>query len=115
MTLPNLADAVRYRSRTGKYFLAAMVTATQETLYRVGVDEGHVPYLTDEHHVHLAVFTPGKAGHRNSTTTETEAEAMRALSAPAGGTYQEWNVPEDQSGETPGSWSWASGEQAPLT
>lgn len=107
MTLPRLCDRVRYRSRTGAYVLAAMVTATTETLYRVGVEEGHVPDLTDERHVHLAVFTPGKAGHRTSTTTEAEADSMRALSAPMGGTYQEWDVPEDQSGKTPMSWSWA--------
>lgn len=106
MTLPTLGRIVHYRSKTGKYTLAAIVTATVDTLFRLGVEEGHLPDLTDATHVHLGVFTPGLAGHRNSTTTEDVGATLTARSVPAGGSYQEWDVPEDQTGEKPGSWRW---------
>lgn len=106
--VPMLTDRVEYRSKTGNYRLAAMVTATVETLYRPGVEEGNIKDLDDEMHVHLAVFTPGLEGRRNSTTTPEQAEEMRAVSTPAGGSYQEFNVPYDATGEAPGSWRWAT-------
>lgn len=103
---PTLGRVVHYRSRTGPYTLAAIVSATTDTLYRLGVEEGNVPDLDDEMHVHLTVFTPGVAGRRNSTTSEAEAAAMRQRSTPAGGSYQEWNVGHDATGQTGGTWMW---------
>lgn len=106
MPLPTLCRIVRYRSRTAKYSLAAIVTADVTTLFREGVAAGNIPDLTDETHVHLTVFTPGFAGRINPSTDPDMAAAMVAKSTPAGGSYQEWDVAEDQSGETPGTWSW---------
>lgn len=103
---PTIGRIVVYRSRTGKYSVPAIVSATVATLFRLGVEEGNLPDLDDDSHVHLVVFTPGIAGRRNSTTPEDLVAEMRAASTPAGGTYQEWNVPYDETGETPGSWSW---------
>lgn len=103
---PTLGRIVHYRSRTAKYTLAAIVSATVDTLYRVGVEEGNLPDLDDDMHIHLAVFTPGVAGRWNSTTPKADADAMRERSTPAGGTYQEWNVAYDPTGETGGTWMW---------
>jgi hypothetical protein len=103
---PTIGRIVVYRSKTGKYVVPAVIAATVDTLYRPAVEEGHVAELTDESHVHLVVFTPGFAGHRNSTTTPEQAAKLTALSTPAGGTYQEFDIAYDETGETPGTWSW---------
>lgn len=103
---PTIGRIVIYRSRTGAYEVPAIVSATVDTLYRPAVEDGHVPDLTDDDHVHLAVLTPGLSGHRNATTTEAQVAELTARSTPAGGTYQEWDVPHDETGDTPGSWSW---------
>lgn len=104
--MATIGRIVVYRSKTGKYVVPAIVSATVETLYRPAVEEGHLSDLTDDSHVHLTVFTPGFQGHRNSTTTPEQAAELTRLSTPAGGTYQEFDVPYDESGEMPGSWSW---------
>lgn len=104
--VPTLGDTVHYRSKTAAYTLAARVSATRGTLFRLGVEEGNVPDLDDEMHVHLTVDTPGIAGRRNSTTPPEVGEALTSRSTPAGGTYQEWNVPYDPTGETGGTWMW---------
>jgi hypothetical protein len=103
---PTIGRIVIYRSKTGKYVVPAIISATVDTLFRPGVEEGNLADLTDESHVHLAVLTPGYAGRRNSTTEPEQVAQWHARSTPAGGTYQEWNVPFDETGETPGSWSW---------
>lgn len=103
---PTLGRIVHYRSRTGNYIMAAVVSATVETLFRPGVDAGNVPEITDETHVHLTVFTPGLAGRVNPGTTEAQAADLTKRSTPAGGTYQEFDVEQDETGETPGSWRW---------
>lgn len=103
---PTIGRIVVYRSKTGKYVVPALIAATVDTLYRPAVEEGHVAELTDESHVHLVVFTPGFAGHRNSTTTPEQAAQLTALSTPAGGSYQEFDIGYDEAGETPGTWSW---------
>lgn len=106
MPKPSLGRIVIYRSKTAKYDVAAIVSGTVDSLYRPAVAEGHVADLDSDQHVHLTVLTPGYQGHRNSTTTaEQEAELTR-LSTPAGGTYQEFNVPYDPTGETGGTWRW---------
>jgi hypothetical protein len=57
--LPAVGHVVLYRSRTGRYTLPAIVTATTTSLDPAGVEVGHVPALSGPHHVHLHVFTPG--------------------------------------------------------
>lgn len=103
---PTLCSTVIYRSKTAKYDLAAIVSGTRESLYRPAVEEGHLADLDSDEHVHLVVFTPGYQGHRNSTTTAEAAAELTRLSTPAGGTYQEFNVAHDQSGQAPGTWRW---------
>lgn len=103
---PTIARMVVYRSKTGKYVVPAVVSATQETLFRLGVEEGNLPDLSSPTHVHLTVFTPGIQGRVNSTTSAEELGRLQARSTPAGGSYQEWDVPYDETGEAPGSWSW---------
>jgi hypothetical protein len=106
MPKPTLCRAVIYRSKTGNYDLAAMVAGTRDSLYRPAVAEGHLADLDSDEHVHLVVFTPGNQGHRNSTTTPEQVAELTRLSTPAGGTYQEFNVPYDPTGETGGTWRW---------
>lgn len=103
---PTIGRIVVYRSKTGNYVVPGLVSATVDTLYRPAVDEGHISDLSSDTHVHLVVFTPGFAGHRNSSTSIEQAEELTRLSSPAGGTYQEFDVPYDETGQTPGSWSW---------
>jgi hypothetical protein len=81
-----IARAVIYRSKTGKYDLPAVVTATVATLDPEGVSLGHVPELTSPSRVHLTVFTCGKQGtSRDGNPVNNEA---------AGGSYQEFNIPQ---------------------
>lgn len=90
---------VIYRSRTGRYSVPAVVTATVDTLYRPAVEGGHIPDLIDRDHVHLTVLTPGTPGERLPDTDPS----IGTLNA--GGTYQEWDIPYDPDG-APGTWSW---------
>lgn len=99
---PTIGRIVHYRSRTGNYTVPAIITATQETLYRPGVDGGFVPDLTDARNVHLTVFTPGKPGLR-TTADDFVAPSVPPVSENVAGTYQEWDVPE---GDGPGTWQW---------
>lgn len=80
--MPSVGRIVRYTSKTGNYELAAVVTATRESLWAPGVERGDVPPISSDTHVHLRVFTPG------------------ALEA-----YQEFDVPFDADG-APGTWRW---------
>lgn len=79
---PTLGRIVHYRSNTGDYDLAALVTATVDTLTEAGLARNEVCPLSSPTHVHLHVFTPGKARH-----------------------YQELNVPFDPEGSAR-SWRW---------
>jgi hypothetical protein len=79
---PTLGRIVHYRSKTGDYDLAAIVTATSSSLSPAGLARSDVSPLSSDTHVHLHVFTPGKARH-----------------------YQEPNVPFDPTG-APGTWRW---------
>lgn len=91
MQEPSIGRIVWYRSRTGKYSLPAMITATQETLDPDGVklySDTHgkmgVPALSSPDHVHLLVLTPG--------VESDQALPDVSKSRNRGGTYQEWNV-----------------------
>ncbi len=91
---PTIGRIVVYRSKMANYVLPAIISATVETLHRPAVEEGHLSDLTDESHVHLVVFTPGypgDPGHR---------------SASFAGVSGEYDVAYDETGETPGTWSW---------
>lgn len=95
---------VHYRSRTGSYTVPAIVNCTQDSIYQPGVDAGHVPPLTQEHAVHLTVFTPGQPGMRMGGT-DFIAEPQHRVSENVAGCYQEWDIPFDPAG-APGTWSW---------
>lgn len=88
---PTIGRIVVYRSRTG-YDVPAMVAATQDTLVPKGLQifeasggKRGCPPLDSPDHLHLVCFTPGIPG------VYPESEGMP--STPAGGTFQEWNVP----------------------
>ena len=111
MPKPTICRTVVYRSRTGNYSVPAIITATQETLYRPGVDAGYVADLTSPEHVHLQVFTPGKPGMRKDADNFlVESEHGRAENV--GGSYPEYDVPQWEPSDdgdatpAPGTWSW---------
>lgn len=85
MILPTIGRVVVYRSRTGHYCVPAIVTATQETLWREGVERGDVPDLDSSEHVHLAVLSPGGTGG-----VEAPEDPLRAVMLLG---YVEHNVP----------------------
>jgi hypothetical protein len=112
----NLGATVIYRSRTGDYSLAAIVTATASSIKPLGVERGFVPPLSGEHCVHLAVMTPGlpsweTPGHTAQVLDPTREFGDRVLwvaerpgendlkgeefvaQTPFGGTYQEFDIP----------------------
>jgi hypothetical protein len=106
MNRVRLGASVIYRSRTGSYDCAAIITATVKSLNKENVAAGYLPGLTSDFHVHLTVFTPGKIGQGR---TETEApfltESPHGRSPNTGGTYQEWDIAFDAAGG-PGTWRW---------
>lgn len=89
-----IGRVVVYRSKTGTYDLPAIVNCTVDSIDPKGVE------LSGNNCVHLTVFTCGKQGTaRPGTSVNNEA---------AGGTYQEWDIGEASSEESPepGSWRW---------
>lgn len=114
-----LGRIVWYRSKTGTYSCPAMITATADTIYQPNVDAGHMHSLSSDVHVHLAVFTAGYQGHVSEATRESNPELTdpRRRNLPAGGTYQEWDIPQwdweaagelawDYSDQPAGTWAW---------
>lgn len=106
---PTLCRVVLYRSKTGRYSLAADVIGVQASLHRAGVDAGHVPDLDSDSHVHLLVKTPGRPGFRLPGTDPSIA------ADPMGGTYVEYNIPfwdppadwyGDYESQPAGTWTW---------
>lgn len=101
---PSIGRIVTYRSKTGTYDVPAIVNCTSHTISEEGVKLGHVPPLSGNMCVHLTVFTPGKPG--------TAREGNEVNPAQTSGTYQEWDVPMAEPGESvdgepqPGSWRW---------
>lgn len=81
-----IGRVVIYRSKTGTYDLPAIVNCTQASIDPVGVEAGHVPELTGPSRVHLTVFTCGKQG--------TAREGNEVNNEAAGGSYQEFNIPQ---------------------
>lgn len=84
---PTIGRIVHYRSNTGRYTCAAIVTATVDSLDPAGVAAGDVPALDSVWDVHLNVHTPG-------------AQVV----------YQEHGVPFDNGDaheeHKPGTWRW---------
>lgn len=84
---PTIGRTIWYRSRTGRYSVPAIITATQDTLYQPAIDGGHIHPLESETHVHLTVLTPGIPGERLADTDPN------ITSVNEGGSYQEFNIP----------------------
>lgn len=82
---PTIGRIVHYRSKMNPYVMPAIITATKDTLWPEGVERGDVPGITDDNHVHLTCFTPGKQV-----------------------TYQEFDVPMATGPREaqPGQWWW---------
>jgi hypothetical protein len=112
---PSIGRIVVYRSRTGRYDVPAIITATTGTLDPQGVElfeesngERGVPPLSSPDHVHLTVFTPGLPGFRaqglhgagDTPLAERDqsarGEPRQGYGENTGGSYQEWNVPLDE-------------------
>lgn len=133
MQVPAIGRVVTYRSRTGRYDVPAIITATTETLDPQGVALYHetqgakgVPPLDSPEHVHLTVLTPGIPGFRaeglaGEGDSPLEVRDQSGRAAPmgygenAGGSYQEWNVPLNGGESSPvavvgtpnaGTWRW---------
>jgi hypothetical protein len=118
---PTIGRIVHYRSRTGKYTVPAIITATTETLNPEGVEAGYVSALSSSEHVHLTVFSPGTPGLRLGAEDFVVPESEeRPVAENVGGSYQEWDVPRfvhpsglpAERGDTrldvqaPGTWRW---------
>ena len=74
-----LGERVIYRSRTGDYSLAGVITATRGSINLLGVERGHVPPITEAHRVHLIVFTPGLPPVDTPPVTRTIVDTARPL------------------------------------
>jgi hypothetical protein len=105
---PTIGRIVVYRSRTGDYECAAIISATRSTLNMKNVEKGYIPNLSDDTNVHLVVFSAGKPG-MGRTAAEAEKEFLvkseHGASANVSGTYQEFNISFDPEG-SPGTWRW---------
>jgi hypothetical protein len=85
---PTLGRIVHYRGKLGfNAMRAAIVTCDVNSLDPRGVEQGVIPALDSDMHVHLWVFTPGESGG-----------------------FTEYNVPQGEVIEgdqiPPGSWMW---------
>lgn len=100
-----IGRVVIYRSRTGNYDVPALVNCTQDSIYPPGVEAGYVPALSEPHSVHLTVLTPGIPGKRATAADFVGDRAEAPISENVAGTYQEWDVPYDET-RAPGTWSW---------
>lgn len=104
ISTPVPGDIVWYTSRTGNYYLPAMVVVTQDNLYRPGVEAGHVPDLSGDLCAHLWVYSPGPAGLR-ADATDFKTESPHGRQENLGGGYTEFDIAY-QSGGAPGTWRW---------
>jgi len=103
-TKPTPGRIVWYTSRTGNYYLPAMVVVTQDNLFAGGVEAGHIPGLSGDMCVHLWVFSPGPAGLR-AEATDFKAESPHGRQENQGGGYNEYDVAYQAEG-APGTWRW---------
>lgn len=92
-----LGATVHYVSRTGSYEVPAIVTANAMTINQANVDLGLLPGLQNEGRVHLLVMSPGPSGRR-AGATDFKVESQHGRSENQGGTYTEWDIPEDSHG-----------------
>lgn len=114
---PTIGRIVHYRSRTGKYDVAAMITATYGQLNPEGVAAGAVPALSGPDYVHLQVFSPGTPGMRYGAQ-DFLVESEHPVQENVNGVYQEWDIPytsREASADIesfgwdqvpPGTWRW---------
>lgn len=109
---PSIGCIVIYRSRTGKYSVPAIITATKDTLIQENVDKGYIEGLSEDLNVHLTVFTPGKPGKRTDAKDfKVVPKNGTPISENVNGCYQEWDVPqvatpERYKDQEPGTWCW---------
>lgn len=104
--LPTPGRIVGYVSRTGNYWLPAMVVATRNelacNLFQPGVEAGAVPDLSSKSHVHLAVLSVPLG--------VIPSEGEQGWRAREGLGYNEADVPhvqdQDPAKLTPHSWFW---------
>lgn len=123
---PSIGRIVVFRSRTGKYDVPAIITATTATLNPEGVaaylrsqdlleagDDAYtgrkgVPPLSSDDCVHLTVFTPGIPGQRGSADDFLAAPSTGIIGENVAGCYQEFDVPASTGlgDPAPGTWRW---------
>jgi len=108
LMVPTIGRIIIYRSRTGDYDCAAIISATRATLNVKNVEAGYIPNITDETNVHLTVFSAGKPG-QGRTIANAEGDFLvkseHGYSVNTSGTYQEWDVAFDPDGG-PCTWRW---------
>lgn len=106
--IPTIGRIVIYRSKTGDYVMPAIISATVDTLHQPNVEAGHLHGLSSPAHVHLTVFTAGYQGQVSQSTLENHPDLANPArrNAPAGGTFQEWDIPFSGDPTEPGCWSW---------
>lgn len=122
---PTIGRIVIFRSRTGKYDVPAIITATAATLnpegvaaYERSLAKAHalgsgallgVPPLSSDTHVHLTVFTPGIPGQHANADDFVAPPSTGLIGENVAGCYQEFDVPQDEIRDAhaePGSWRW---------
>lgn len=101
---PTPGRIVWYTSRTGNYWLPAIVCVTRHNLFPGGVEAGHIPDLSSAMHCHLIVNSPGPGGMR-AEATDFVAENPHGRQENEGGTYAEHDIAYDPDG-APGTWRW---------
>lgn len=109
MDLPTPGRIVWYTSRTGKYFLPAIVTVTKNdrvnNLFQGGVDAGHIPDITAPDRAHLTVFSPGDGSPPRNEAADFVVKSEHGIANNQGGSYPEWDIGYDPAG-APGTWRW---------
>ena len=115
--VPAIGRVVHYRSRTGKYDVAAIITATVNQLNPEGVAAGAVPPLSGPDYVHLQVLSPGTPGMRYGAQ-DFLVESEHPVQENVNGVYQEWDIPftpveasadigsQGWDDVPPGTWRW---------
>jgi hypothetical protein len=93
VTKPTIGRVVIFRSRTGKYDLAADIIATKGQLNPDGVAAGAVPDLSSDTHVHLLVKTPGLVGQRFGAQDFLTESPSGIREENRVGVYREFDVP----------------------
>lgn len=113
MPRPSMGRIVWYRSRTGDYACAALITATKDgPVCQRNIDEGYMVGFTSATHVHLDVRSPGIPGKQRTSDFTEGFKDQTGIKMPASsGGYAEFDVPFWH----PGKDKWEFDEQPPRT